>query len=207
MLTHQRLLTCSPIKRLFHKLENSIQTYINYHKTHAMATCYGGVGDTSMENPETQDLDNVSQDDFQDENIVQKLLCKTERLKQAIEDRDNDPREAIHQLEQRLNRLTFTLHPSSDPIEEVLDKYTKTVCTVQKKTFLESSLLQDIPTLNGQDSSQLEDWFTDNETASELTGESRTKIAQAKSEGLVRTLILEALTAQRLGRKLRTLSN
>ena len=78
MLTRQRSQTCSPIKRLFHNLENSIQTHINYHKTHAMATCYGGVGDTSMEDPETQDLDNVSQDDFQDENIVQNLLCKTE---------------------------------------------------------------------------------------------------------------------------------
>ena len=78
-----------------------------------------------MEDLETQDLDNVSQDDFQDENIVQNLLCKTECLKQAVEDRDNDPREAIHQLEQRLNRLTLTLHPSSDPNEEVLDKYTE----------------------------------------------------------------------------------
>ena len=113
-------------------------------------------------------------------------------LKQAVEDRDNDPREAIHQLEQRLNRLTLTHHPSSGPIEEVLDKYTKTLCTTQKKTSLESSLLQDIPTLNGQDSSQLEDWLTDIETASELTGESRTKIEQAKSKGLVRILILEA---------------
>ena len=59
MLTCQRLQTCSPIKRLFHNLENSIQTYINYHKTHAMATHFGGVGNTSMENPETQDVDNV----------------------------------------------------------------------------------------------------------------------------------------------------
>ena len=32
------------------------------------------------------------------------------------------------------------------------------------------------------------------ETASELMGESRTKLAQAKSRGLVRILILEALT-------------
>ena len=81
MLTHQRLRTHSPIKRLFHKLENSIQTYINYHKTHAMATHFGGVGNTSMENPETQDMDNISEDDFQEENIVQKLICKTECLK------------------------------------------------------------------------------------------------------------------------------
>ena len=69
-----------------------------------------------MEDLETQDLGNASQEDFQDENIVQNLLCNTECLKQAIEDRDNDPREAIQQLEQRLNRLTLTLHPSSDSI-------------------------------------------------------------------------------------------
>ena len=68
-----------------------------------MVMCYSGVGDTSIENPETQDLDNESQDNFQDENIVQQLICETECLKQAIEDRDNDPRDVIHQLEQRLN--------------------------------------------------------------------------------------------------------
>ena len=71
------------------------------------------------------------------------------------------------------------------------------MCNTQKKTSLESSLLQDIPTLNGNDSSQLEDWLTDIETASELTGESRTKLAQAKSRGLVRMLILETLTLQK----------
>ena len=162
-----------------------------------MATHFSGVGDTIMENTETQDMDNVSEDVFQDENIVQRLLHETECLKQVIEDRDNDPREAIHELEQRLNRLTLTLHCSDDPIENMLDKCTKTLCTAQKKTSLESSLLQDIPTLNGQDSSQLEDWLTDIETASELTGESRTKFAQAKSKGLVRTLISEALIAQK----------
>ena len=162
-----------------------------------MATHFRGVGNTSMENPETQDVDNISEDDFQDKHIVQKLLCKTECLKQVIEDRNDDPREAIHELEQRLNRLTLTLHCSDVPIENMLDRYTKTLCTTQKKTSLESSLLQDILTLNGQDPSQLEDWLTDIETASELTGECRTKLAQAKSKGLVRTLISEALTAQK----------
>ena len=63
MLTHRRLLTHSPTKRLFSKLENSIYTYINYHKTHAKATCFGGVCNTSMENPETQDVDPVSEDE------------------------------------------------------------------------------------------------------------------------------------------------
>ena len=188
---------CSPIKRLFNKLENSIQTYINYHKTHAMATCFGGVGDTPVENPKTQDIDNVSEDESQDEDLIRQLLCKTACLKQFVEDRDNGPRETIHDLEQRLNELTLTLHCPDTPIENVLDRYTETLCTAQKKTSLESSLLQDIPILNGQDSSQLEDWLTDIETASELTNESRTKLAQAKSRGLVRTLLSKALTAQK----------
>ena len=79
----------------------------------------------------------------------------------------------------------------------MLDRYTETLCAAQKKTSLESSLLQDIPILNGQDSSQLEDWLTDIETISELTGKSRTKLAQAKSRGLVRTLITKALIAKK----------
>ena len=79
----------------------------------------------------------------------------------------------------------------------MLDRYTKTLCTAQKKTSLESSLLQDIPILNGQDSSQLEDWLTDIKTASELTDESRPKLAQVKSRGLVRTLFTKALIAQK----------
>ena len=110
-----------------------------------MATHFGGVGNTSMENLETQDVDNVSEDEFQDENIVQNLLHETAHLKQVIEDRDNDPREAINDLEQSLNRLTLSLCHSDTPIENVLDRYTKTLCTTQKKTSLESSLLQDYP--------------------------------------------------------------
>ena len=155
MLTHCQ--SRSPINKLFNKLENSIQTYINYHKTHTMATHFGGVGDTPMENLKTQDVDNVSEDESQDEALIRQLLCETAHLKQFVEDRDNEPREAIHDLEQRLNEMTLTLHCQDTPIENVLDRYTKTLCTAQKKTSLESSLLQDIPILNGQDSSQLED--------------------------------------------------
>ena len=124
-------------------------------------------------------------------------------MRKTVEGKDNDPRDAIQHLEQKLNQLAITLHPSSEPIEEVLDKYANTLCNTQKKTSLESSLLQDIPTLNGHDSSQLEDWLTDIETASELMGESRTKLAQAKSRALVRTLILEALTLQKTWKEIK----
>ena len=117
-----------------------------------------------------------------------------EQLRQTVKEKDNDPRDTIKHLEQKLNHLAVTLFPSTEPIGEVLTKYTDTLCNAQKKTSLESSLLQDIPILNGNDSSQLEDWLTDIETASELMGESRTKLAQAKSRGLVRTLISKALT-------------
>ena len=128
---------------------------------------------------------------------MRQVLTETANIKQLVEEKYNEPREAIHEIEQRLNDLTLALHCQNTPIENVLDRYTKTLCAVQKKTSLESSLLQDIPILNGQDSSQLEDWLMDIETASELTKESRTKLAQAKSRGLVRTLITKALIAQK----------
>ena len=162
-----------------------------------MATHFSGVGNTLVEDPKTQDIDNVSEDESQDADLIRQLLCKTANLKQFVEDKNNEPREAIDDLEQRLNDLTLTLHHQNSPIENVLDRYTEPFCTAQKKTSLESSLLQDIPKLNEQDSSQLEDWLMDIETASELTSESRTKLPQVKSRGLVRTLITEALIAQK----------
>ena len=218
MLAHQRLWTHSPIKKLFHKLGNSYQTYINFHKTHTMATHYGGIGDTSMNDTESQDIDSDSQENYQgdvndQEHVefdppvaLQHLTCEMEQLRQTVKGKDNDPWDATKLLEQKLNPLAITLCPSTEPIWEVLNKYTDTLCNAQKKTSLENSLLQDIPILNGNDSSQLEDWLTDIETASELMGEGRTKLAQAKSRGLVRTLISEALTYIKLGRKLKTLS-
>ena len=68
---------------------------------------------------------------------------------------------------------------------------------LKKKTSFVNSLLQDITILNGNNSSQLEYWLTDIETASDLTGKSGTKLAQAKSKGLIRTLVPEALTSNR----------
>ena len=160
-----------------------------------MATCFGGTGVTPEDDPKTCNVDNASGDESQDEDLIKQLIHETTLLKQYVE--DNEPRDAIHSLEQRLDRLTLTLCQSDTPIENVLDKYMETLCTAQKKTSLESSLLHDIPILNGQDSSQLKDWLTDIETDSELTGKSRTKLAQVKSRGLVRTLISEAFNTQK----------
>ena len=47
----------------------------------------------------------------------------------------------------------------------------------------------------GHETTLLEDWLVDIETATDLTMESRTKLAQAKSRGLTLTLIKEAITS------------
>ena len=114
MLACQRLPTCSPIKKLFHKLGNSYQTYINLHKTHAIGTCYGGIGVTSVHDPESHDMDSDSQDNYQEDVNdlehtehnhtveLKHLTCKMERLRQTVKDKDNDPMDAIKHLEQNL---------------------------------------------------------------------------------------------------------
>ena len=136
-----------------------------------MAACCGGIGDTSRNNPEYQDMDADIQDNYQEdindpENIepnhlagLEHLTCEIEQLRQTIKANDNDPMDAINHLEQKLNQLAITLWPPTEPIAEVLNKYTNTLCNAQKKTSLESSLLQDITILNGNDSSKLEDWL------------------------------------------------
>ena len=82
-----------------------------------MATRFGGVGDTPVEDPRTQEIDNVSEGKTQDEELIRQLLHETANLKQFVEDKHNKPREAIHDLEQRLNDLTLTLYCQNDPIE------------------------------------------------------------------------------------------
>ena len=54
---------------------------------------------------------------------------------------------------------------------------------------------QDISIFNGHDATQLEGWLVNIETAADLTAESKTKLAQAKSKGLTHTLTTEAITS------------
>ena len=58
-----------------------------------------------------------------------------------------------------------------------------------------NTLIQDMYTFNGSNSTQLEDWLVDTETTADVTDESRTKLSQAKSKRLTCTLITEALTS------------
>ena len=87
--------------------------------------------------------------------------------------------EAINCLEHELHRLSLTFQPSAppEPLYEVLQQYMETLCSAQKQTTFANTLIQDIPTFNGSDSIELEDWLTDIETAANLIDESRTKLA------------------------------
>ena len=106
--------------------------------------------------------------------------------------------ETLNCIECELQRLSISLNPPSptDHLGEVIRHYMNTLCSAQKQTNLTNSSLQDIPVFNGHDITYLEDRLVDIETAADLTAESRTKLAQAKSKGLTHTLITKAITPE-----------
>ena len=103
--------------------------------------------------------------------------------------------ETLNHIECELQKLSIALHPPAptEPLGEVIRHYTNTLCSAKKQTNLASSLLQDILIFNGHDTTHLEDWLVDIETAADLTDESRTKLSQVKSKGLTCTLITETI--------------
>ena len=122
-------------------------------------------------------------------------MSEVDHLQHKVTAAKNQPTEAISHLEWELHRLILALCLPAlpEPLDEVLQQYTETLCTTQKETTFVNTLLQDITIFNGNDSSQLEDWLIDIETAANLTSESRTKLAQAMFKGLTHALIPEAL--------------
>ena len=124
MSAHRRLWTCSPIKKILKKIGDSYQTYINYDKTHTMATYYGGIGNANDSEPQDINADIQDQDEYQTdmndlENVetdhqlgLRALTRKLEQLWLTFEANDNDPMDPISHLECRLNQLALTLpHP------------------------------------------------------------------------------------------------
>ena len=105
--------------------------------------------------------------------------------------------EALNCIQHELCRLSLVLHSSAppEPLDDVLQQYTETFSSAQKQITFANTLVQDIPTFNGSNSTQVEDWLVNIETAANLTDKSRTKLAQAKSKGLTCTLITESLTS------------
>ena len=71
------------------------------------------------------------------------------------------------------------------------------MCTTQKQTNLTNSLLQGITVFNEYNSTKLEEWLTDIETAVDLTNESQDKLAKAKFRGLTCTLVTESINSDK----------
>ena len=67
MSAHQNLQTHSPIKKILNKLGDSYNTYINYHKTHTMAMCYGGMCKPLEKDSDPQENDTTIHDEYQAE--------------------------------------------------------------------------------------------------------------------------------------------
>ena len=93
-------------------------------------------------------------------------------------------------------QLTSTPVPT-ELLGEVIFQYMDTLCTTQKQTNLTNSLLQDIAVFSEHDSTKLEEWLTDLETAANLTNESQAKLVKAKSRGLTCTLVMEAINSEK----------
>ena len=91
--------------------------------------------------------------------------------------------------------LQPTPQPSEEPVHKTMQACTDTLHATQGESNLTITILQDIPILDRQDSSKLEDWFMDIETATGILTESHTCLTEAKSHGLTYMLIHEATQA------------
>ena len=60
----------------------------------------------------------------------------------------------------------------TEPFREVIHQHTDTLCTIEKQANLTNSLLKDITAFNEYNSTKLEGWLMDIETAAGLTNES-----------------------------------
>ena len=164
-----------------------------------MTTCHRGAGqpldkddtthgkDTEVNTP--HDYHHKDTDDFETMEEVHhtnlaNITWELDDFCQRVQAGEGQPVEALQPIEHELQKLSITLHPSAppEPLNDVLQQYTETLCSAQKQTTFMNTPIQDIPTFNGSDSIQLEDWLVDIETAANLTDESKAKLAQAKSK-------------------------
>ena len=87
--------------------------------------------------------------------------------------------------------MVFTPAPQSseEPVHKVMQAYTDTLHAAQRESNLTTTMLQDIPMFDGQDSSKLKDWFMDIETPNDMLTKSCTCLAEANSHSLTHTLL------------------
>ena len=84
------------------------------------------------------------------------------------------PMTELTQLTDKLQKLTMILQqpqapqPNREPVHKTMQTYMDTLQATQREANPTMTLLQDIPMFNRQDSSKLDDWFMDIETATDI---------------------------------------
>ena len=131
---------------------------------------------------------------------------------QWVEAGEGQSVESLDCIEWELQNFSPVLQPQpsltptpTEPFWEVICQYTNTLCTTQKQTYLTNSLLQDIAVFHENDSTKLEDWLTDIETAADLTNESWSKLAKANARGLTHTWVTEAINSDKFWEEIKDL--
>ena len=210
MSAHCSLRSCSLLRTIFGKIGNTYQAYCHTYKIHAMATHHGGSGqpldrdatitekDTDVDilhNFHHEDTDDFENIEHENHTRLAAITRKLDDLSHRVHIGEGQPMKAQHHIECQLQRLSIALCPSAplESLDDILKQHMDTLCSAQKQTNFTNTLIHDISIFNGNDSTQLEDWSVDIETVADLSAESRTKLAQAKSKGLTLTLITEAL--------------
>ena len=106
-----------------------------------------------------EDMDNFENVEHENNTTLKALTRNIDDLQHRIETAEGQLMEAVKHLEHELHRLSLTFQPSAPPkpLDEVQQQYMETLCTAQKQTTFVNTLIQDIPTFNGSNSTQLED--------------------------------------------------
>ena len=146
--------------------------------------------------------DNDSSDEYCEEtdthHPLADLLQQFQQLKNQFSSLKSNtaqsiPTEELSQLTSKLQHLTMVLQQalqsSEEPVHKAMQAYTDTLHATQRESNLTTNMLQDIPAFDGQDSSKLEYWFMDIETAPYILTESCTCLAKAKSCSLTHRLM------------------
>ena len=152
MLAHHSLRSHSPLKSVLNKIGDSYQTYCNTYKTHTMATHHRGAGqpsdrdpnlpeqDTDTPSDHLEDIDNFENVKHENHTTLKALTRNLDDLWHRGENANGQPMEAIYHLEHELHRLSLTLQPSAlpEPLDEVLQQCTETLCSAQKQPLLQT---------------------------------------------------------------------
>ena len=139
---------------------------------------------------------------YNNQNRLTALTRELHDLHERVAAGEGQAAETLDGIQWELQNLMFAIcQPQppvpAEPLREVIQQYTNTLCSMQKQSILTNSLLQDISVFNEHDSTKLEDWFTDIKTTADLTSESRARLAKAKSWALRCTLLTEAINSNK----------